>query len=192
MIIRSTKELEDVSKKNHREMQYKERRKDRLKVAGVDDLHVSFDTLQIREYPIILGDNPYVTQGPPLQIDWDHDYEENWNVDQYEETRPERRTFLEMVMPLEVRVQILQRNGESTKSINKRVREVQAMKIQRAETKELHLIGRTKTHERMELLGRGLRNFFTDKKKKEKELLERTKGLGEIIDEEDELPDTEF
>lgn len=46
---------------------------------------VSFSTIEIRSYPIILGDNPACDDnGPPLTIDWDPINSRKLHVDKYE------------------------------------------------------------------------------------------------------------
>lgn len=194
MIIRTVNDLNDQNRKVRSELFYERRRRERLEHAGVDRLKVSFDSIQIREYPIIMGANPAVSQGPPLTIDWEHQDEENWDVDEYEKTRPERRTYVQMNVPMNIRIQILQESGESLKNINIRSREMKALRIKRLETAQQ--MYRAKTHERVELFGRGIRNLFTAKKKKEKELLEGTRNLGQLpLDEDIDLSfedDTNF
>lgn len=188
MIVRTEKDQNDEQKKLRSVSLYKERRKERLQEAGLSKLQVSFDTLHIREYPIILGANPAVSQGPPLEIDWKHQDEETWKIDLYEKTRPDRRTYLEMNIPMELRIQILSKTGESIKNMNIRAKEMKAIRIKRLETSQS--LYRSKTHERVEMVGRALRNFFTDRKKKEKTLLAKTKSLGDIV--EDENSDGEY
>jgi hypothetical protein len=43
--------------------------------------------LRIREFPIILGDNPSATVGPPICIDWEPQGESTANLDVYEYLR---------------------------------------------------------------------------------------------------------
>ena len=45
--------------------------------------HVCFGTVQIHEFPMILGDNPYC-QGAPLQLDWNPTHTETMDIDIYE------------------------------------------------------------------------------------------------------------
>lgn len=45
---------------------------------------VRFGNLQVREYPIMLGDNPSCSSGPPLTIEWNHTKEEVIPVGIYE------------------------------------------------------------------------------------------------------------
>lgn len=68
---------------------------------------VSFDQIEIREYSRCLGDNPAVTHGPPLSIDWAYRVAGSYDVAEYEENRPKRRGNQEMLVPGSVREDIL-------------------------------------------------------------------------------------
>ena len=50
---------------------------------------VRFVSVELREYPIILGDNPSCTAGPPIAIalDWDYDTLTSCTIDEYESMR---------------------------------------------------------------------------------------------------------
>ena len=181
MIVRTVNDQQDDSRRERQRQLYVERRRRRLENAGAEKLEVSFSTVEVREYPMILGDNPAVSEGPPMEIGWTHHDEQLWNFDVFEKTRPQRRSYLEMNVPMNIRIQILQRNGESYKSIIQRSKAVKAMRIKRLETTQQ--LYKAKNQERMEKVGRGLRNMFSDKKKKEKALLERTRYLSELPDE---------
>ena len=53
---------------------------------------VSFGHVDIRYYPMELGENPSVSIGPPVQLAWQHDAEETHDLDLYEwERQPKRR-----------------------------------------------------------------------------------------------------
>jgi hypothetical protein len=81
------------------------------------NLSVIFDTVQIREYPIILGDNPAVSKGPALTIDWQHVETDVMKFEEYESTRPERRSNAEMAIPFDIRMEMLKNSGYSSKEI---------------------------------------------------------------------------
>jgi hypothetical protein len=81
--------------------------------------NVRFDTINIREYPIMPGDNPGCLRGPPLTIDWNHQGEFKAPVDDYEQERPPRRTASEICMPPGVRYMLLKDSGYATSEINK-------------------------------------------------------------------------
>uniref|UniRef100_A0A7S2I068 Uncharacterized protein n=1 Tax=Helicotheca tamesis TaxID=374047 RepID=A0A7S2I068_9STRA len=54
--------------------------------------NVAFITVQVQEYPITRGDNPSVSSGPPLTIDWAPLNSRTYDIDKYEELRqPYRR-----------------------------------------------------------------------------------------------------
>lgn len=60
---------------------------------------VCFDDVHIREYGFILGDNPAVSKGAPLQIDWDYHNEDVIDVDIFEHCRsPVRRHRKKIVL----------------------------------------------------------------------------------------------
>jgi len=60
----------------------------------------SFGTLEIREYPITLGDNPGGIQGPPVSLDWRYDKEQTQVIplEAYENARSPRRNREQMRM----------------------------------------------------------------------------------------------
>eukprot|EP00581_Thalassiosira_minuscula_P001756 CAMPEP_0183742214 /NCGR_PEP_ID=MMETSP0737-20130205/64204_1 /TAXON_ID=385413 /ORGANISM="Thalassiosira miniscula, Strain CCMP1093" /LENGTH=194 /DNA_ID=CAMNT_0025977765 /DNA_START=120 /DNA_END=703 /DNA_ORIENTATION=- len=45
---------------------------------------ISFGTVSVRDYGIILGDHPCCSYGPPITIDWDYHQHEALDVDVYE------------------------------------------------------------------------------------------------------------
>lgn len=51
---------------------------------------VTFKSLEIRSYPIILGDNPNCSHGPPIQIDWEPFRTKKFSIDEYEARRKSR------------------------------------------------------------------------------------------------------
>lgn len=59
---------------------------------------VSFDSICIRFYAQMVGDNPSVTYGPPISLDWDYEEMEAIAVDEYERNRPKRRNVRQMVL----------------------------------------------------------------------------------------------
>ena len=60
---------------------------------------VTFDKVQIREYDQCCGDNPSVSYGPPIQLDWNYQEFEALELDAYEYHRlPQRRKPSQMMM----------------------------------------------------------------------------------------------
>jgi hypothetical protein len=57
-----------------------------------DKKHVSFASLSIREYTQVLGDHPCCTVGPPVSLGWDYTEATKMNLEEYETTRPRRRS----------------------------------------------------------------------------------------------------
>lgn len=52
---------------------------------------VRFNKLRIQKHPIILGDNPSVTYGPPVSIDWESFEDTEEAIEEYESNRPRRK-----------------------------------------------------------------------------------------------------
>jgi len=60
---------------------------------------VCFTAIRIRSYNQTLGDNPSVSYGPPISLDWTYEQEEiEQSIDVYEQTRRPRRTQRQMAM----------------------------------------------------------------------------------------------
>ena len=79
-------------------------------VVGIkkNHLHVRFNSIQIRNYNITLGDNPSCRQGPPVTLDWSYDEMEPISIDSYEEERenPPRKLY-QMYMQSRQRANLL-------------------------------------------------------------------------------------
>lgn len=83
---------------------------------------VRFYTVEFRQYPIVLSDNPSTTSGPPIGIGWDHDPAGTvtLDVDQYEDERDRegsRRKQAELVIPKHSREYILRKAGYTREEI---------------------------------------------------------------------------
>lgn len=57
---------------------------------------VNFQDITIREYYQTMGDNPAVSYGAPIQLDWDYEEQEPLDLDIYEAYRGKRRNNKEM------------------------------------------------------------------------------------------------
>jgi len=121
-------------------------------------LSVSFDKIHIREHAMILGDNPCVSQGPPVSIDWEAQEEFVYNIFEYEEVRgPARKTF-QMVIPRAGREALLKKAGHSRRDFAPVIRQVNRTKNQRKKT--AMNISSFKAEEKMEKLSRKMKGFF--------------------------------
>ena len=133
---------------------------------------VSFTKIQIREYPIIVGDNPSIMTGVPLSIDWVHVNEINMEIDTYESHRPEARSMAQLKIPSEIRTEILYKQGFTKEQIRYGLRQANLVKGQRQKTNE-----RTKELTAIFDFGEKMKRatvnatFGRGKKKKEKEFL---------------------
>ena len=101
---------------------------------------VQFSNLEIRTYPLTLGDNPSVSSGPPLTLDWNHETTHTISVDAYESqlAPPEdRRPLAAMARPASLRIAILCDDARiGLRTVQATVREVEAVKRQRRRTVE--------------------------------------------------------
>jgi len=94
---------------------------------------VFFYEVSIREYPRILGDNPAVTEGVPLALDWDHQNQYKVNVEMYEFTRApvRRKSRRKLMMSSTTRFRTLIEAGYSLEDIGDVAMEVRNAKAQR-------------------------------------------------------------
>lgn len=75
---------------------------------------VMFSNVEIRSYPIVLGDHPGCSSGPPISLDWKHASSVKASVDAYEKLRPKRRIINQLIVPSEYRKKMLRRNCNYT------------------------------------------------------------------------------
>ena len=120
--------------------------------------HVGFSTIEVREYPRTLGDNPAVTSGPPVTIEWKYNPTTRTiiDVDEYESTKPTPRAKYEIVVPRPVREEWLKGSGFSRMEIAESVKAVNREKRKRHQTVQSINGGRDKLEETVERVGRGL------------------------------------
>ena len=101
---------------------------------------VRFDTVEIREYPYVLGDNPSVSAGPPLSIGWEPQDEFTVGFDEYETGKPTRpRDIYEMRFDETLRLLILQSSGYTMREIAQAVIDVRIIQHHREETAQSSL-----------------------------------------------------
>ena len=90
---------------------------------------VCFASVHVREYPIILGDNPTCSSGPPVTLDWEYngDASASRSVDEWENERYyDRRSREEMrVVPASVRTEWLLDAGFSPLQIHEVIQDIQ-------------------------------------------------------------------
>jgi hypothetical protein len=94
----------------------------------------SFSHLEIREYEITLGDNPGGHQGPPVSLGWEYDERRTQVVplDHYEETRPPRRSRVEMYMTENIRRwRLIKEQGVPLKEVERASKNAASIRKQR-------------------------------------------------------------
>jgi hypothetical protein len=97
---------------------------------------VRFERVEIREYNIVVGDNPSCSSGPPISLGWQYDQkQQDLPLDIYEEHRDgNRRISNQMKIPASLRHETLREWNISTKEIIKAQTECDAVKKQRSRT----------------------------------------------------------
>lgn len=140
---------------------------------------VKFTSLEIREYPICIGDNPAVTMGVPITIDWAHDGKLICTVEEYEEHRPAPRSMAQLRMPSRHRDDLLRRIGYSRRDIMEGTKYATMARNQRKRTTET--LNLACAQEFIELTRRAALNatFRRGAKRKEREFLEQYKPIHE-------------
>lgn len=78
---------------------------------------VRFDTLEIIEFPYVLGDNISCASGPPVSIGWKPHSQIRIDLDEYEDCKGVPRSSREMLMDEVTRYTLLTREGFSRSEI---------------------------------------------------------------------------
>jgi len=98
---------------------------------------VSFSNLEIREYPITLGDNPGGTMGPPISLDYQKGETQMVMLEDYENKRPPRRSLSELHITGDIRtLRLRQEHHVSGSEIDKAIMEAMFIRSQRTRSIE--------------------------------------------------------
>jgi hypothetical protein len=100
---------------------------------------VNFSTIEVRSHPMIMGDNPSVSSGPPVTIDWEHQDVELFDVSAYEESKPKKRTKQEILIPAHLRESSLRDQGYARCEIAQVGKEINRIKKCRNTVVSQHL-----------------------------------------------------
>jgi hypothetical protein len=111
-------------------------------VADPHHFTVQFDKITVREYGIILGDNPACRNGPSVSIGWEYDEFPEILVDDFESIREgNRRTKRGMLMDRTHRVKLLKRLGYADNEIIEAVRVNKKVHQARLQTLSKGIVG---------------------------------------------------
>ena len=99
---------------------------------------VKWDVVQIRSYGQTIGDNPSVSYGTPIQLDWDYEAKEDVDLESYELNRGTRRTLRQMVLSYYHRKNVLSwQYGHTMEEIKAAKKEANRVKFKREITRNL-------------------------------------------------------
>jgi hypothetical protein len=100
--------------------------------------NVRWGLVQIRSYSQTVGDNPSVSYGPPIQLDWAYEQHEDVKLDEYEGSRKPRRTLRQMVLSYYYRKNLLTwQYGVTEEELRKAKKQAARAKLKREITRSL-------------------------------------------------------
>ena len=99
---------------------------------------VRFDKVEVREYEIAIGDNPYCSYGVPITLDWSHGETESMSLDSYEASHGRRKPARRMLLTSFQRRDMLWRAGYELDEIERAIKENEKEKFRRSMT--LHFL----------------------------------------------------
>mmetsp|Transcript_15124 Transcript_15124/g.20597 ORF Transcript_15124/g.20597 Transcript_15124/m.20597 type:complete len:340 (-) Transcript_15124:66-1085(-) len=124
--------------------------------------NVSFASLEIREYDVTLGDNPCVSCGPPLSLDWSYRECGSMCVEQYESLRVPRRSREDLILSYGVRrFRLIREAGFSMNDIKDATESVRRMQRRRKTT--YSRLPTLKFEEALESAGRKMKRLVKGK-----------------------------
>lgn len=120
---------------------------------------VRFSNVVVREYPMILGDNPSVSHGPPVTISWKHSAEHLLELENHISMTPfPRRSVGQMAMPSFYRKDLLVEAGCSDVDMREATKQARLIKAQRIATVKYHRLATIE--ELSEKTKRRMKNIF--------------------------------
>jgi len=100
------------------------------------DKSVRFSRVVVRDYSLCLGDNPSVSRGVPISIDWGYDKERSYEINKYECDRfARRRKSEELKLPSLQRIQLLKNLGYSRNELNEQAKKTERVRQKRFTTR---------------------------------------------------------
>lgn len=99
--------------------------------------NISFSSVEIRDYDRAVGDNPCVTSGVPLSLDWNYSEAAEHDLEEYENFKESiggSRPRSGMQMPSHMRARVLQEFGATAVEIRKASKEASLVKKGRMKT----------------------------------------------------------
>lgn len=96
---------------------------------------VSFDSIFVREYDRVLGDNPACAKGPPISIGWQYESKDSLPLEVYEQTKPSGRTKRQLHLSASRRKTMLLRDWNfHEKELDQAQREIEYIQYLRSKT----------------------------------------------------------
>jgi hypothetical protein len=106
--------------------------------SGSSQKSVRFDSVSIREHSVVLGSNPAVTCGAPIELGWKHVNETILTVDVFDQIRlGQRRRRKQLLLPVDIRARLLLDAGHSLYEIIDATMEAQTTKRLRYESAQM-------------------------------------------------------
>mmetsp|Transcript_20487 Transcript_20487/g.44582 ORF Transcript_20487/g.44582 Transcript_20487/m.44582 type:complete len:227 (-) Transcript_20487:112-792(-) len=125
---------------------------------------VSFDAVKIRSYQQTMGDNPSVSYGPPIQLDWDYEEHNGIDIDAFEADRGlSRRTMRQMHISYYQRKHFLMREcGFTEGEVAKAKKDANKVKFLRDVTRTLLPV--MKVEDALESAGRKAKRIISKRR----------------------------
>lgn len=117
---------------------------------------VKFDKVVVREFPVELGDNPAVSRGAPLTIDWEPINHIEYDLDIYEDNRKPRRGKNGLHLTFPERQKLFRECGFTGKEVTKAVIDVNNARTMRYNTVQGFKKGAAKREETLEKMKRSM------------------------------------
>ena len=126
--------IEKKTKKTKHRHRHKEEEHTTIETESRRSSSVSFSTCYVREFDTVIGDNPSVYKGPPIQLGWNYtDYE--LDVNEYENNHAMHRPLKQLLLNPNDRKGILYMTGKyTTNDLNRATKEANIIKKQRQYT----------------------------------------------------------